>query len=115
MSNYPSPAKVTVGSDRVVKVVISRARAYYSKAATQALAAGTREVDVVFTTPMKDTSWIFGSFTFWNTADARVDMVQLQAFGVTAKSQGGFTVLLNVGPPTANYKMDWTIAEAYNP
>lgn len=115
MSSYPVPAKVVVGSDRVVKVTISRARAYYSKGDTEDLAQGVREVAVVFNTPMKDANWVFGSLIFWNNTDARVDVVQLQATGVTAKSQSGFTVLLNAGPPTANYKMDWTIAEAYNP
>lgn len=115
MAEYPSPAKVVVGSDRVVKVTISRPRAYYSKAGTANLAADTRSVAVTFTTPMQDTNWKFGGLTFWNTTDAAVDLVQLSAMGVTAKSQSGFTVLLNVGPPTANYKMDWTIAEAYDP
>lgn len=115
MANYPTPAKVTVGADRVVKVVISRPRAYYSKAGTADLVAGVREVAVAFTTPMADANWKFGGFTFWNITDARVDVVQLQATGVTAKSQSGFTVLLNGAPPTGNYKMDWTIAEAYNP
>lgn len=111
MSNYPSPSKVVIGSDRVVKVVISRARSYYSDAGTVDLAASTRLVVVAFAKTLKDTNWVFGGFTFWNIADAQVDIVQLAVIGVTAKSQSGFSVLLSTAPPTANYKMDFTIAE----
>ena len=115
MSAYPAAAKVVVQASRVVKVVISRPRGTYARAATQNLAAGTREVVVTFVTPMVDTNWIFGALTFWNTADANVDKVQINAIGISAKSQSSFTVLLDTAPPTANYKMDWSIAEAYNP
>lgn len=112
---YPSPAKVNVTSDRVVKVTTTRPKAYYSRGGTQSLEVGVREFSVAFTTPLKDANWVFGALTFWNIVDARLDIVQLSVTAVTAKSQSGFTVLLAAPPPTGSYNMDWTIAEAYNP
>lgn len=113
--NYPGPSKIVIGTDRVAKIYVTRPRAYYSRAATQRLEQGMQEVEVEFPTPMKDANWVFGALTFWNTADSNLDKVHLQALGITAKSQSGFTVLLNGVPPTDNYYLDWSIAEAYNP
>lgn len=114
-ANYPGASKIRVSSTKVAKITIARPKAYYSRGATQALVGGERTVDVVFTTPLKDANWVFGSMTFWNISDAAVDVVQLAATGISAKSQSGFTILLATAPPNDNYKLDWTIAEAFNP
>jgi hypothetical protein len=115
LSNYPSPAKVVVGSDRIVKVTISRARAYYSKAGIQDLVQGTREVTVDFDTPMADANWVYGSMCIVNSADPAVDVQQISVIGRSAPSQGGFDLLLSAAPLSGNYKLHWQIAEAYNP
>lgn len=112
---YPSPAKITIGADRVAKITIGRPRPYYSRSGTQALAALETAVVVNFPTPLRDANWIFAGLTFWNSADADIDIVQLMATSRLAKSASGFTLLLAAPPPTANYNLDWSIAEAYNP
>lgn len=115
MAQYPPTAKINISRDRVAKIVLSRPRPYYSRSGTKDLAANERLVTVTFATALADANWIFAGLTFWNSADAEIDIIQLQAMGRIAKSASGFTVLLNVAPPTDNYKMDWSIAEAYNP
>lgn len=112
---YPGASKLTITNARTAKITVARAKAYYSRGGTKVLEPDVRSVSVTFTTPLKDANWVFGSMTFWNTGDAAVDVVQLAAMGVSAKSQNGFTILLNAAPPTDNYRLDWTIAEAYNP
>lgn len=114
-ANYPGASKLTVSTGRIAKIYIARPKAYYSRAATQALDADERSVVVEFTTPLKDANWIFGGMTVWNTANDPVDVVQISVVGISAKSQSGFTVLLSSAPPNANYKLDWSIAEAFNP
>jgi len=115
MSNYPSPAKINISSDRVVKIALSRPRPYYSRGDTVDLAPFETEVVVEFNTPLQDANWVFSSIFFWNSADAEIDVVHLQAVGRVQKSASGFTLRLNAPPPTDNYKMDWAIAERYNP
>lgn len=99
----------------MAKIVLSRPRPYYSRSGTEDLAANERLVTVNFGTALRDANWIFAGLTFWNSADEEIDIIQLQAMGRVQKSASGFTVLLNVPPPTGNYKMDWSIAEAYDP
>lgn len=113
--SHPSPAKVTIGSDRVVKVVISRPRSPYSRADIQDLAAGTREVTVTFDTPTADANWVLGALTIVNSADPAIDVQAITAVGRTAPSQSGFSVILSAAPLSANYKLHWSIMEAYNP
>lgn len=112
---YPGASKVKITGDLVAKITVGRPKAYYSRAGTQLLAPDTREVTVTFATPLKDTSWIFGALTVWNVADALVDIVAITAIGTSNKSQSGFTVLLSQAPPNGNYRLDWSIAEAFNP
>lgn len=124
MADFPPIAQVTIGADRVAKVQTTRARPYYSRGDTMRLTpdkltidpdSGATKVAVVFKTVLADVNWIFAGLTFWNNADADIDIVQLQATGRVMKSQAGFTVQLNGPPPTDNYYMDWAIAERYNP
>ena len=112
---YPGPSKINITDDLVAKISIARPKAYYSRAATKLLAPDERSVVVTFTTPLADTSWIFGAMTVWNVADAAVDVVNITAVGISNKSQSGFTVLLSSAPPNGNYRLDWSIAEAFNP
>lgn len=114
-ANYPGASKVKVLSTKVAKITVGRPKAYYSRGGTKDLAADERSVEVLFTTPLKDANWVFGGMTVWNTANDPVDVVQISVMGISAKSQSGFTVLLSSAPPNANYKLDWTIAEAFNP
>lgn len=113
--SYPNPSKVTVGPDRVVKVTISRPRSPYSRAGIQNLSAGTREVSVTFTTPTVDANWVLGALTIVNSADSAIDVQAITAVGRTAPSQSGFSVILSAAPLSANYKLHWSIMEAYNP
>lgn len=116
MPSYPAAAKVQVSSDRVVKVTIGRPRPYYSRGGTKVLASadGTAVV-VTFATPLKDANWVFAGLTFWNSGDANIDVVQLAATSRLAKSASGFTLQLAAPPPNDNYRLDWSIAEAYDP
>lgn len=109
--DYPVAADVEIGEDRIAVVYINRPRAYYSRGGTVDLAAGQTEVVVAFATPLKDSNWVFGGLTFWNSADADIDVPFLATVSRLAKSQNGFTLLLSAPPPTANHKLDWTIAE----
>ncbi len=111
MSDFPSPAKVTITSDRVAVVQISRPRAYYSRGGTKRLLADAIAVVVTFDSPVKDTNWVFGGLTFWNSADADVDVVFIGAIARVLKSQSGFTLLLSAAPPNSDHFLDWTIAE----
>ncbi len=116
MSDFPSAAKVRITSDRVVKVTIGRPRPYYSRSGTARLdPSDGRVVVVTFNTPLKDANWVFAGLTFWNIADADIDVVQLAATSRLAKSASGFTLLLAAPPPSDNYYLDWSIAEAYDP
>lgn len=115
MAEYPPTAKVVVGNDRVVKVVVGRPRPYYSRGGTKRLEAGSVIVTVTFNTELRDANWVFAGLTFWNSADAVVDTVQLSAMGKIQKSASGFQLVLSGPPPTDNYYMDWSIAESYDP
>lgn len=124
MSTYPPLAKTTIGQDRVIRTTISRPRPYYSRSGTKRLSlanitidptSGLPKVTVTFNTPLRDANWVFAGLTFWNSADADIDVVQISAMGRTQKSQSGFTVQLSALPPTEDTYMDWSIAEAYDP
>lgn len=115
MADFPPAAKVKVEAEGTVKVTIGRPRPYYSRGDTQRLVAMETSVVVTFNTPVKDTNWVFAGLTFWNSADADIDVVHLQTIGRILKSQSGFQLLLNGPPPTDNYYLDWAIAEKYNP
>ena len=114
-ANNPGASKVKVLSTKVAKITIARPKAYYSRGDTEVLVADERSVVVEFDTPLKDANWVFGGMTVWNTANDPVDVVQISVMGISAKSQSGFTVLLSTAPPNDNYRLDWTIAEAFNP
>lgn len=116
MVDYPAPAKLKITSDRVVKIKTSRPRPYYCRSGTEQLfnADGVTVV-VEFATPLKDANWVFAGLTFWNSADADIDIVQLAATSRLAKSASGFTLQLSAPPPNDNYFLDWSIAEAYDP
>lgn len=115
MPTYPAAAKITVQPSGVARITIGRPRPYYSRSGTQALAALETVVVVNFPTPLRDANWVFAGLTFWNSADADIDIVQLAATSRLAKSASGFTLQLSGPPPTENYNLDWSIAEAYNP
>ena len=115
MSDFPAPAKLTIGADRVAKVVIGRPRPYYSRSDTEELQEGVVSVAVLFNTPLRDANWVFAGLTFWNATDSDVDVVQLLAVSRLAKSASGFTLLLSAPPNSPYYRLDWSIAEAYNP
>lgn len=121
---YPKASKVVVQTGRAVKVVVGRPRPYYSRSGTTRLSnanitidptSGLPKVVVTFATQLRDANWVFAGLTFWNSAEADIDVVQLSATGRVQKSQSGFTVQLSTLPPTEDYYMDWSIAEAYNP
>jgi hypothetical protein len=123
--DFPRALKVVQLSTGVTaKVILSRPKAYYSRAGSVRLVApdlaidpvtGLATVTVNFPTPLKDANWIPGAFTFLNYQDALVDMVFLQALMVLQQGQNSFKVLLSAQPPTGNYIMNWSIAEAHNP
>lgn len=115
MSSFPGASKLRVTNELVAKINIARPKAYYSRGGTQRLEVGQVVVTVTFTTPLKDTNWVFGALTVWNSADAAVDIQQITAVGRSAKSQSSFEVLLSSPPLSDNYYLDWTIAEAFNP
>lgn len=116
MSTYPRAAKITLQTDRTVKVTLGRPKAYYSRAYSQQLAAGITSVRVDFATPLRDTNWVFGGMPMIvNTGDAETDLQHIQVIGVSNPSQSGFNVVLSVAPLTANYYLHWSIAEKYNP
>jgi len=121
---YPPVAKLTRTADRVTVIRTGRPRPYYSRSGTVRLSnanitidatSGLPKVTVTFATALRDTNWVFAGLTFWNSADADVDVVQLSATGRVQKSATGFTIQLSGAPPTEDYYMDWSIAEAYNP
>lgn len=115
MALYPAPAKVVVGSNRIVKVTISRPRAYYSRAGKIQLAQGVTDVRVPFTTPLQDADYIVGSLTIQNSADALIDIVSIVPMVRSGMQQSGFDVILTAPPPSGNYWLHWAIAEEYNP
>lgn len=116
MPSFPSAAKVTVGADRVVKVSISRPRPYYARGGTVNLNELVTSVSVTFNTPLADANWVFAGLTIWNSADPEVDIVYMGVISRVAKSASGFTVSLSAPPPAgSSYKLDWSIAEAYDP
>lgn len=115
MSFYPSPAKVVVQNDRIVKVVISRPRAYYSRADKQQLVAGETAVRVNFGTELQDANYVVGSLSIQNSADALIDIVSIVPMVRSGMQQSGFDVLLTAPPPSGNYWLHWAIAEEYNP
>lgn len=115
MALYPAPAKVNIGSDRIVKVTISRPRAYYSRGGRQQLDQGVTNVRVSFTTPLQDANYVVGSLSIQNSDDPQIDIVAIQAFVRSSMQQSGFDVLLSAPPNSGNYYLHWTIAEAYNP
>lgn len=115
MPSYPATAKIQVAADRTVKVSTGRPRPYYSRGDTVDLAPGEVAVEVEFNTPLKDANWVFAGLTFWNSQDADVDIVFIAAVSRVLKSASGFTLLLSAPPPSDGHKLDWAIAERYNP
>lgn len=115
MSTYPGAAKVKVLNDRVVKVVVQRARPAYVRAGYADIQEGSDEVVIVFNTPVPTTDWIFSGLVVVNHAD-NPDLSQyLTTKGVSAPSQSGFTAKLSAPALTGNYKLHWSITEALNP
>lgn len=112
---YPSPSKLTIAADRVVKITLSRPRPYYSRSGTTRLTQGSVVVTVTFATALRDANWVFAGLTFWNSADPVIDVQMLSAMGRIAKSASGFELVLNAPPLSDNYYLDWSIAESYNP
>lgn len=125
MSNFPAAARlVEQPSGKAAKLVLSRAKAYYSRAGQVRLTpdkitidanTGLSTVVVAFPTPVKDTNFVVLGLTFMNVGDSLVDIVFLSAMPTVLQSQAGFTVLLSTAPPTDNYYMNWGIAEIHNP
>lgn len=121
---YPPLAKLRRTADRVSIIRTSRPRPYYSRSGTKRLSnanltvdpsSGAVKVAVTFATPLQDANWVFAGLTLWNSADADVDVVFLTFLGRVQKSATGFTIQLSAPPPTEDYYLDWSIAEAYNP
>ncbi len=112
---YPSPAKIRIDSDRVVRIKIIRPKAYYSRAGIQALAQGVVAVRVDFTTPLVSAAWVIGSLSVVNSADPTIDVIAISAVLRSDPSQSGFDILLSTPPNSGNYKLHWSIAEEYDP
>ncbi len=121
---YPPLAKIRRTPDRISIIRTSRPRPYYSRSGTTRLSnanitidgtSGLPKVTVTFATQLRDANWVFAGLTFWNSADPDIDVVQLAATGRVQKSATGFTIQLSTLPPTEDYYVDWSIAEAYNP
>jgi len=115
VSTYPSPAKVTIGADRIVRATLSRPRPYYCRGDTQRLAVGEILVTVTFNTPLRDANWVFAGLTIVNSADSLIDVPDITITGRSQKSASGFTVKLSAAPLSDNFYLDWNIAEKYNP
>ncbi len=116
---FPGAARVSVDSDRVVKVVIRRDRPIYSRGDQKRLTAGEVDVQVFFgddddPTDLPDNDYIVPMIGIFNSADDRNLAVLITGF-VYQKSESFFRVRLSAPPPTDNYYMEWAIAETYNP
>lgn len=125
MANFPKAAKIVPQpSGKAAKLLLSRQKAYYSRAGQLRLtpdkitidaATGLPTVVIPFPTPLKDANWVPGGLSFMNYQDALVDIVFLQATAIAIQSQNSMTVLLSALPPTDNYYLNWSIAEIHNP
>lgn len=125
MPNFPAAARIVAQpSGKAAKLLLSRPKAYYSRAGQVRLTpdkitidpqTGLSTVVVAFPTPVKDTNFVVLGLTFMNVGDSPIDIVFIQAMPIVLQSQAGFTVLLSIAPPTDNYYMNWGIAEIHNP
>jgi hypothetical protein len=113
--SYPGAAKVSLSSPRTVKVNVVRPKPIYSRAGVINLQAGVTEYNVEFPTPLPDAEYVVSSLSVNNYVDNRNLIPFIKAFAWGVKGANYFQVKLDTAPPTENFKLEWAIAEKYNP
>lgn len=108
-----SAAKVVVTSSGVAQVTVSRVRAPYARAGSEAVTVASETVTVAFTTPLPDNNYVIAG-CIANTTD-NPNITPILTFMPTSKGASGFTVRLSAPALTDNYRLYWAIAEIFSP
>ncbi|MBL7545624.1 MAG: hypothetical protein JNL11_17525 [Bdellovibrionaceae bacterium] len=79
------------------------------RAGIQSIGNGDDEVEITFSTPVDDTTYVIAAPGFRNTVDS--DPIFLD-YRIKNKTVNGFTIKLNVPVDSANYRVEYTVNEA---